>query len=82
MTRCRRLPPPLPKETFAERSLARAEGRKMAREKKARLSHWPGKRFSLEALPVDRILVREDGRWSLHWLPRGAAEGFAMEGEA
>jgi hypothetical protein len=81
MTRCRRLPPPLPKETFAEYSLARAEGRKMAREKKARPSYWPGKRFSLEALPVDRILVREDGRWSLHWLPRGAAEGFAMEGD-
>jgi hypothetical protein len=48
MTRCRRLPPPLPKETLAERSLAHAEGRKMAREKKARSSSWPGKRFSLE----------------------------------
>ena len=54
----------------------------MAREKKARPFYWPGKRFSLEALPADRILVREDDRWSLHWLPRGAAEEFAMEGEA
>jgi hypothetical protein len=82
MTRCRWLPPPLPKETFAEYSIACAEERRMAREKKARPSYWPGKRFSLEALPVDRILVREDGRWSLHSLPRGATEGFAMEGEA
>jgi hypothetical protein len=53
----------------------------MAREKKARPSYWPGKRFSLEALPVARIPVRQDGRWSLHWLPRSAAEGFAMEGD-